>query len=103
MNVLKTSVFDKWLKKLNNRPAKAVIQVHINRLIENKLGNLRSLGGGVYEKKINFGPGYRLYVIIYQLTALILLCGGDKSTQQSDIQQAKKLAQEVKKEMKGQK
>ena len=53
MNVLKTDIFDLWLKKLKDRKAKAIIQVNINRLIEDNLGKLKSLGEGIHEKKIN--------------------------------------------------
>ena len=101
MEVLKTDVFDKWLKKLRDRKAKAIIQVHINRLIENKLGKLKSIGSNVHEKKINYGPGYRLYLINHKREIIILLCGGDKSTQPDDIKQAKMLAKEVKIQLKG--
>lgn len=99
MEVFRTDIFDKWLKKLRDKKAKAIIQVHINRIIENKLGKLRSVGENVHEKKINYGPGYRLYFINHGKTIIILLCGGDKSTQQLDIQQAKTIA--IKIEMKG--
>lgn len=96
MDILKTSVFDKWLGRLKDKRAKAIIQVHVNRLIEDKLGKLRSLSNGLFEKKIDYGPGYRLYFINHKTDIIILLCGGDKSTQQSDIRQAKILAKEIK-------
>lgn len=60
MDILKTDIFDRWLSKLKDRKAKAIIQVNINRLIEGKLGQVRAIGAGVHEKKINYGPGYRL-------------------------------------------
>ena len=101
MEILKTDIFDKWLKKLKDKKAKAVIQVNINRIIEENIGKVRSLGEGVHEKKINYGPGYRLYFINHNQNILILLCGGDKSTQQSDIKQAKIIAKEIKTETKG--
>jgi putative addiction module killer protein len=53
VQILKTDTFDKWLKKLKDREAKAIIQVHINRIIDDKLGKTRSLGNGVHEKKID--------------------------------------------------
>ncbi|MEN8253189.1 MAG: type II toxin-antitoxin system RelE/ParE family toxin [Patescibacteria group bacterium] len=99
MEILKTDVFDKWLKKLKDKRTRAIIQTHINRLLENKLGKLRSLGGNIHEKKINYGPGYRLYFINHKRNLIILLCGGDKSTQQSNIKQAKIIAKKVKKGM----
>ncbi len=102
MEVHKTDVFDKWLKKLKDKKARAIVQVHINRIIEGKLGKLKSLGKNIHEKKINYGPGYRLYFINHNESIVILLCAGDKSTQQDDIQKAKTIAKEVKIEMKGQ-
>lgn len=102
MEILKTDIFDNWLKKLlKDTKAKAIIQVNINRLIENNFGKTRSLGEGIHEKKINYGPGYRLYFINHNQEIVVLLCGGDKSTQQSDIKQAKIIANEVKNELKG--
>jgi len=101
MDILKTDIFDKWLKKLKDKKTKAIIQININRLIEEKLGKTRSLGESVHEKKINYGPGYRLYFINHNQNLIILLCGGNKSTQQNDIKQAKIMAQEIKNELKG--
>lgn len=101
MNVLKTDIFDRWLSKLKDRKAKAIIQIHINRLIEGKLGQVKSIGSGVHEKKINYGPGYRLYFVNRGHTLIVLLCGGDKSTQQKDIRQAMHLTEEVAGELKG--
>ena len=103
METLKTVVFDKWLRKLKDRKARAIIQVHINRLIEEKPGKLKPVRKGVYEKKINHGPGYRLYFIRHKREIIILLCAGDKSTQSSDIQRAKSIAEEIKKDIKGEK
>ncbi len=101
MEVLKTDAFDKWLRKLKDRKAKARIQVHLNRLIEGKLGKLKPVGESVFEKKIDYGPGYRLYFINHQENVVVLLCGGDKSTQPRDIQQAKIIAKELREQMKG--
>jgi putative addiction module killer protein len=97
MEVLKTDTFDAWLKKLKDRRAKAVIQVHINRIIENNLGKAKSIQRGIFEKKVNYGPGYRLYFTKHKQQTIILLCGGDKSSQQKDISTAIKLDKEVKK------
>lgn len=101
MEIRRTDAFDKWLRKLKDNKDKEIIQVHINRLIEDNPGKLRSLGKSVYEKKINYGPGYRLYVVKHSKQAVVLLCGGDKSTQVSDIEQAQALAKEVRKRIGG--
>jgi putative addiction module killer protein len=101
MNLLKTDVFDKWLKKLKDQRAKAIIQVHLNRLIENKPGKIKTVGDGIYEKKIDYGPGYRIYFMRFNLDLIVLLCGGDKSTQKNDVKYAKSLISEVTSEIKG--
>lgn len=103
MEILKTNTFDKWLKKLKDKTATAIIQVHINRLIEGKFGKIRAIGNSVHEKKINFGPGYRLYFINHNQSLIVLLCGGDKSTQADDIKQAKKMAKFIRQDLKGMK
>ena len=103
MNVLKSDIFDKWLKRLKDSKAKAIILVHINRMLNNKLGRLRSLGNGIHEKKINYGPGYRLYFINQNKNLIVLLCGGDKSTQKKDIEKAETIAQEIINDLKGKK
>ena len=103
VDVFKTDIFDKWLKKIKDKRAKAIIQVHINRLIENKLGKVKPLGNTIYEKKIDYGPGYRLYFVKSDKLSIILLCGGDKSTQQNNIKQARVIAKAVNRRMKGEK
>lgn len=95
MKILKTDVFDSWLRKLKDRKARAIILVHISRIEEGNLGKTRSVGEGLHEKKINHGPGYRLYFVKYMQETIILLCGGDKSTQSKDILKAQQLAQQI--------
>jgi len=101
MEILKTDIFDKWLKKIKDKKAKAIIQVNINRLMEENIGKARSVSEGVHEKKINYGPGYRLYFINHNQNIIVLLCGGDKSTQQNDIKQAKLISKEINNDLKG--
>ena len=91
MKIKRTDVFANWLRKLKNRRAKAIIVNHIDRMEDGNMGKVDSVGSGVYEKKINYGPGYRLYFCQLDDTWILLLCGGDKSTQQDDIKQAKEL------------
>ena len=88
-----TNYFDKWFAKIKNRRTKMIIGTHIERMADNNFGVIRSVGQGVWEKKLDCGPGYRLYFCYHQKNWLILLCGGDKSTQKADI----KLAQKIKK------
>lgn len=83
-----TSIFDKWLDKLKDKKAKMIIGLHIERIEEDNLGVIRSVGQGVFEKKINYGPGYRLYFCQNGEAWILLLCGGNKSTQKTDIKKA---------------
>jgi putative addiction module killer protein len=75
-----TDVFDKWLKGLRDLQAKERVFARIRRLREGNLGDVKPVGGGVSEMRINYGPGYRLYFVQRGSTLIILLCGGDKST-----------------------
>lgn len=86
---LKGSVpFLDWFESLQDRIARAKIKVRLDRLERGHFGNYRSVGRGVYELKVNFGPGYRLYYGVYGKNIILLLCGGDKSSQNRDIQKA---------------
>ena len=89
--ILKTAVFEKWVDKLNDPRALALIDIRIKRLAEGNPGFCRFLGK-ITEMKIDYGPGYRLYYIDTGKDIIILLCGGSKSTQQSDIKTARKMA-----------
>jgi putative addiction module killer protein len=89
--IQKTSAFDKWIDKLNDARALALIDMRIKRLSEGNPGICRFLGK-ITEMKINYGPGYRVYYTDTGKEIIVLLCGGDKSTQQSDIETARKLA-----------
>ena len=91
MNVLYTDTFENWLKKLRDQRAKVAMASRIERMEDGNFGDHRSVGGGVSELRINVGKGYRAYYTIRRNTVVILLCGGDKSSQQQDI----KLAQQM--------
>lgn len=90
--VLKSSTFDAWLRGLRDRAAKARIEVRIRRLSLGNPGQFRALAGGIHELKIDCGPGYRVYYTFKGQALILLLCGGDKSTQQQDIAQATRIA-----------
>ncbi|NJL11340.1 MAG: type II toxin-antitoxin system RelE/ParE family toxin [Calothrix sp. SM1_7_51] len=81
--------FAQWIDSLRDRKARAKIRNRLTRVEAGNLGNYRSVGEGVCELKINFGPGYRVYFGQVESTIILLLCGGDKSTQEEDILQAK--------------
>jgi putative addiction module killer protein len=88
----RTAVFIDWLNALKDRRAAARIAARLLRLEDGNLGDAKSVGEGVSELRINYGPGYRVYFMQVGRTVILLLCGGDKSTQARDIAKAKGLA-----------
>ena len=92
MQIRRTNEFAKWLSGLRDQQGRAKILARIDRLEEGNPGKTRSVGAGVVEMKIDYGPGYRVYFIQRGDVVIVLLCGGDKSTQDSDIKRAKALA-----------
>jgi len=90
-----TLTFDSWLSKLKNLRAKAKINARIKRLQFGNFGDIKSVNDGIFELRIDEGQGYRIYLKNQNGVLVILLCGGDKSTQEKDIKQAKILAQEL--------
>lgn len=93
IEVRQTEVFSKWLHKLNDRQARSRIQIRIDRLRLGLHGDVKPVGHGVSELRIDYGPGYRLYFTQRGDVVVILLLGGDKRTQQKDIETAIELAQ----------
>jgi putative addiction module killer protein len=83
--VRSTEAFDVWFKALRDDQAKARIDVRIRRLSLGNPGDVKPVGEGVSEMRIDYGPGYRVYFTRFELTIVILLCGGDKRTQSTDI------------------
>ncbi len=94
VEVRSSADFDAWFDALRDRQAQARITVRIRRLQEGNPGQHRVLTGGVVEMKIDFGPGYRVYFTHRGAELVLLLAGGDKSTQQHDVQLALRLAKE---------
>ncbi len=95
MQIVKTSTFNTWLDKLRDRQAKRIIISRIDQLAYGLLGDIKPVGEGISELRIHYGPGYRIYCKQQREILIILLCGGDKSTQERDIAKAKRLAKEV--------
>lgn len=93
--VLETEAFSQWLARLRDRRAKARIIARVETLRLGSLGDARSVGQQVSELRIDVGAGYRVYFTRRQRVLIILLCGGDKSTQNKDIARAKSMAQEI--------
>lgn len=83
----KTPFLD-WLGSLRDIKARGKIRTRLDRVQVGNLGDYRSVGKGVWELKIDYGPGYRVYFGQIGSTVILLLCGGDKSTQQQDISKA---------------
>ena len=81
--------FSEWLNNLRDEKAIAVIQKRLVRVALGNLGTYRFVGDGVFEFKIDYGPGYRVYFVQIGEVVLLILCGGDKSSQAKDIEQAK--------------
>jgi len=96
MRVEKTYEYGEWLDNLRDRTGRARILVRVDRLIDGNPGQHRDLTDGVSELKIDFGPGYRVYYTQRGQRLLLLLVGGDKSTQQKDIETAIRLARNFK-------
>ena len=96
MRVEKTDEYGEWLDDLKDRTGRARILVRVDRLIDGNPGQHRDLTEGVSELKIDFGPGYRVYYTQRGQRLLLLLIGGDKSTQQKDIDLAIRLARNFK-------
>jgi putative addiction module killer protein len=91
IEVRTTAIFDAWFAKLRDRRARARVQARIDRLSLGNAGQHRVLGSGVRELKIDHGPGYRVYYVEHGEVLVVLLCGGDKRTQQQDISLARTL------------
>ena len=85
----------KWLTGLRDQKAIARIQIRIDRLALGNPGDVRPVGSGISEMRIDYGPGYRVYFSQRGSDIVILLCGGDKTTQTSDIEKAKRVNEGV--------
>ena len=93
--VRQTALFAKWFGGLADVRVKDRIAARISRVEVGNFGDSKSVGGGVRELRIDSGPGYRIYFVVRGRTLVILLCGGDKSSQRRDIGMAKEMAEEV--------
>jgi putative addiction module killer protein len=95
IEVRQTATFRAWLDGLKDNKARLRIDIRLQRLEKGNPGDVKPAGQGVSEMRIDYGPGYRLYFVQRGRTLVILLCGGDKSTQANDIKRAIQMAQEV--------
>ena len=92
IQIIKTDVFDAWLRQLRDHRARAKIMARMARLGAGNAGDVKPVGAGVSEMRINCGPGYRVYFMRRGPVVVVLLCGDDKTSQQQDIAQAKRIA-----------
>jgi putative addiction module killer protein len=95
IEIRQTDVYSRWFNGLRDRQAKARINVRIRRMSLGNPGDVKPVGGGVSELRIDYGPGYRVYYVQRGQTLVILLAGGEKHTQERDIETALELAREV--------
>jgi len=93
IEVRQTQEFSAWLRRLKDANAVAHIVARMRRLEKGNPGDTRGVGKGVLEMRIDYGPGYRVYYLHRGTQIVILLCGGDKRTQQEDIERAQMLAE----------
>jgi putative addiction module killer protein len=93
--VRQTETFARWLARLRDGRARARIQVRIDRLQLGNRGDVKALGDGISEMRIDYGPGYRVYFVQRGAALVILLAGGDKHTQERDIAAARELARNL--------
>ncbi len=95
IEIRKTEVFSDWFNDLRDRQAKVRIQARIDRMESGNFGDVEPVGEGVSEARLHFGAGYRLYFVKRGAELVILLCGGDKSSQQQDIKTALNMAKQI--------
>jgi putative addiction module killer protein len=95
MQIVQSDVFTAWLDNVKDERAAARIVTRIRRMEIGNAGDMRSVGEGVSEIRIDYGPGYRVYFTRRGRTLVVLLCGGDKKSQRKDIALAKRMAKEA--------
>ena len=97
LHIRKTLAYAEWIDNLRDLQGRARILMRVERLAAGNPGDVKPVGGGVSELRIHFGPGYRVYFTQRGLDIVILLAGGDKSSQPNDIQTALQLANNLEK------
>lgn len=92
IEIIRSAIFSEWLSGMSDSRARVRVQVRIDRMAEGNFGDVKSVGDGLSEVRIDYGPGYRVYFTYQGRHLVILLCGGDKSSQRRDIKQASLIA-----------
>lgn len=95
ITVLQTPAFQSWFESLRDGRAQKHILVRIGRLERGNFGDVKPVGSGIGELRIDYGPGYRLYFVRRGQEVVLLLCGGDKGSQPRDIRAARQLAKDM--------
>jgi putative addiction module killer protein len=90
--ILKSATFDAWFSRLKDRQAVARIAARIDRLALGNPGDVKPIGSGISEMRIDYGPGYRVYFMHRGSTIVVILCAGDKRTQAADVRRAVKMS-----------
>jgi putative addiction module killer protein len=94
LDIIQSDTFRRWVAALTDQRAVARISARVRRLSEGNAGDVRPVGDGLSELRIDYGPGYRVYFMRRGPLVVVLLAGGDKRTQAADIKRARKIAQE---------
>ena len=96
IEIRETDVYKEWFESIKDRKTESIIDIRIRRISLGNFGDIKPVGKGVYEIKIDYGAGLRIYFFQQRDIIVILLCGGDKSTQSRDIRRARELAKLIK-------
>lgn len=95
VEIRQTEAFGAWMRGLRDTQGRAVIARRIERMALGNFGDHKSIGGGISELRVPFGPGYRVYYTLRGKELVVLLCGGDKGSQRRDIARARELAAQL--------
>ena len=95
IKVRQTVAYENWFRRLRDREARARILIRVRRLALGNPGDVRPVGAGISELRIDYGPGYRVYWLLADRETAVLLLGGDKNSQRQDIGKARDLAREL--------
>jgi putative addiction module killer protein len=96
VEIIQSDTFKRWLSGIKDRNARMRIHIRLDRMTQGNLGDIKPLGNGLSEARIDYGPGYRLYFVRRGTSLIVLLAGGDKRTQRKDIARALNIAEQWK-------
>jgi putative addiction module killer protein len=96
LEIRQTEEFERWLKRLRDPTARAKVLIRLRRIALGNPGDVRPVGSGISEMRVDYGPGYRVYFTQRGALLILILCGGDKTTQQRDIERAREIVARLK-------